>query len=150
MSYAGSCTGGNSIQQESDPYFHVGNIVQVRNFVAMGDGNLCGETLSTNNNTPTAATDIPALGLYLPISTPFVLSGSGSDSDGDVLSYCWEQYDLGPVTQLGAPIGTAPSFAPFRLFRYLKELSPAFKRWLATTHLIRRCCLPITACLLSA
>jgi len=113
MSYAGSCGGGNNIQGDSDPYFHVGNIAQVRNFVATGDGNLCGETLSTNNNTPVAATDIPALGLYLPISTPFVLTGSGSDPDGDVLSYCWEQYDLGPSVQLGTPTGTAPSFRSY-------------------------------------
>ncbi len=62
MSYAGSCGPANNIQGDNDPYFHVGNIVQVRNFVATGDGNLCGESLSTNNNTPTAATDIPALG----------------------------------------------------------------------------------------
>ena len=113
MSYAGSCGGGNNIQGDSDPYFHVGSIVQVRNFVATGDGNLCGETLPTNNNTPVAATDIPALGLYLPISTPFVLTGSGSDPDGDVLNYCWEQYDLGPSVQLGLPTGTAPSFRSF-------------------------------------
>ncbi|MBK8427157.1 MAG: proprotein convertase P-domain-containing protein [Lewinellaceae bacterium] len=112
MSYTKAC-GSQNIQFQEDPYFHLGNIIQVKTFVAQGDGNLCGESIDTDNNTPTATTDIPATGLYLPISTPFTLTGSGSDTDGDILTYCWEQYDLGDSNPLGEPDGDSPTFRSY-------------------------------------
>jgi len=112
MSYTNAC-GSQNLQSQEDPYFHLGNIIQVKNFVAQGNGNLCGESVDTDNNTPTATTDIPATGLFLPISTPFTLTGSGSDPDGDALTYCWEQFDLGNSSPLGAPEGDSPTFRSY-------------------------------------
>ncbi|HOY04086.1 MAG TPA: cadherin-like domain-containing protein [Saprospiraceae bacterium] len=112
MAYPKACANQN-YQNYSDPYYHISSIVQALSFVASGGGNQCGETIDVGNNTPTASTDIPALGLYLPISTPFVLSGSGTDPDGDALTYCWEEYDLGPASPLGSPSGSSPIFRSF-------------------------------------
>lgn len=112
MSYTSAC-GSQNLQSQEDPYFHIGNIIQVQNFLAQGEGNLCGELIAADNNSPTASTDIPSIGLYLPVSTPFLLTGSGTDPDGDELTYCWEQFDLGPSSTLGSPTGTAPTFRSY-------------------------------------
>ncbi|MEZ4967583.1 MAG: cadherin-like domain-containing protein [Saprospiraceae bacterium] len=112
MSYAGSCSGGNNVQGDNDPYYHIASILQVQNFVAQGEGNTCGTSMTTTNNPPDATISIPN-NLSIPILTPFQLTGSGSDPDGDPLTYCWEEYDLGPVSQLGSPIGNAPAFRSY-------------------------------------
>ncbi len=129
MSYTNACGAQNNLQEfQEDPYFHLVNIIQVKNFVAQGDGNLCGESLDTDNNTPTASTDIPATGLYLPISTPFTLTGSGSDPDGDALTYCWEQYDLGLVPHWANLKAILLLSAPICLYRHRTEPFRVFKR----------------------
>jgi subtilisin-like proprotein convertase family protein len=112
MAYTSAC-GNQNFQNDSDPYYHNVNIVQALSFIANGSGSQCGETIATGNNTPTASTNIPLNGLYLPISTPFVLTGSGSDPDGDALTYCWEEYDLGPASPIGSPTGSTPIFRSF-------------------------------------
>ncbi|MBX2893501.1 MAG: proprotein convertase P-domain-containing protein [Saprospiraceae bacterium] len=112
MSYAGACANNNNVQNDSDPYYHVGNIIEVQQFMWEGTGNTCGETIETNNNAPTASIAHPN-NLFIPIGTPFQLTGEASDLDGDNLTYCWEQYDTGPASQLGQPQLTSPSFRSF-------------------------------------
>ena len=112
MSYAGSCANGNNVQSDNDPYYHLASIIEVRNFVASGEGSQCGSTVQTTNNAPDAIITTPN-NLSIPVNTPFQLTGAGTDEDGDALTYCWEQFNLGPVSQLGEPIGTAPRFRSF-------------------------------------
>ncbi|MBK9736699.1 MAG: hypothetical protein IPO92_17770 [Saprospiraceae bacterium] len=57
---------------------------------------------------------MPSRSYVIPISTPFELAASATDEDGDVMTYCWEQYDLG----IEVPIGTASASGP--LFRSIK------------------------------
>ena len=113
MSYAGSCGGGNNVQGDNDPYFHLGNIIEVQEFIWNGGGNTCGTSTETMNNQP-EVTIVSPKNVAIPINTPFRLTASGSDVDGDDITYCWEQYDLDPgVYQLGMPQNNAPAFRSF-------------------------------------
>ncbi|AUS04812.1 reprolysin-like metallopeptidase [Pseudotamlana carrageenivorans] len=86
MSYAG-ITGSYNLQRNSDPYFHAISIQQVMKFVK---STTCAMETDTGNSTPLvdAGED-----LTLPIGTPFMLRAKASDGDGDILSYCWEQFN---------------------------------------------------------
>jgi subtilisin-like proprotein convertase family protein len=124
MGYAGIC-GVQDIQPNSDDYFHSASFDQiVAHIAAVG---ACGSSMATGNNTP-----VPEAGLggfVIPISTPFELTGSATDIDGDTLSYCWEEFDLGPAGDPNTPTGTAPLFrsflpvaGPTRVFPQLTDL----------------------------
>ncbi|GAA4359315.1 hypothetical protein GCM10023185_25850 [Hymenobacter saemangeumensis] len=126
MAYAGICSGDN-IQSNSDPYFHVASFEEIQTFIGTTS---CAVTAATNNTAP--AVTLPASGEVLPINTPFKLTAAGSDSDGDALTYCWEEYDLGPG---GSPTATQvanqtpplfrsfnPSTSPTRYFPRLSNL----------------------------
>lgn len=110
MSYAGLC-GSNNITGGSSDYFHVVSLGQIDAFTQAAGGS-CAEDIETGNTIPEV--QVPEGGFYIPISTPFELIGDGTDADEDNLTYCWEQYDLGPSSDLGSPIGSAPLFRSFK------------------------------------
>jgi subtilisin-like proprotein convertase family protein len=106
MSYSGLCDSDN-VQINSDPYFHSANLVQIQNFVSGG----CVTPVSSENLPPSvdAGTDH-----VVPVGTPFCLSATADDADGDLVSYCWEQLDLGAATALdGVDPGSGPLFRSF-------------------------------------
>ena len=94
MAYANICASEN-VQSNSDAIFHIGSIEEIRNFIDIGSGGNCGTTSSLNNNQPTvdAGSDYA-----IPANTPFTLTGSGSDPDGDTVTYIWEQLDTGSAS----------------------------------------------------
>lgn len=96
MGYAGIC-GSQNIQNNSDPYFHIGSIEEMRAYIDDGTGGTCGTTSTLNNNIPEADAGSD---YTIPANTPFVLTGTATDADNDTLSYMWEQLD---------PNGTASS-----------------------------------------
>ncbi len=112
MSYAGVC-GSNNAQFGSDDYLHVNSVEAINFFTREGNGNTCGSLVATDNIEPDVT--IPyEHGFYIPISTPFQLTGSASDANAnDTLTYCWEQYNTGPISPLGQPMGTAPAFRSY-------------------------------------
>lgn len=110
MAYAGLC-GSDNTQNNSDDYFHTISYDRIVEFTQNGSGNSCAQVIATGNQAP--AVDAGTGGFFIPISTPFELSGSGSDPDGDPLTYCWEQFDLGPAGNLSNPSGNAPLFRSF-------------------------------------
>ncbi|MDJ0834382.1 MAG: M12 family metallo-peptidase [Gammaproteobacteria bacterium] len=109
MAYAGIC-GVENIQGVADALFHAHSITQIDDYVANGTGNSCGEIVAVSNNT-NAPTAQAGADRTIPYSTPFRLTGSGSDADADSLSYTWDQMDLGNATNVsshGTDLGDNP------------------------------------------
>lgn len=111
MAYAGICSPQN-IQNFSDDYFHLVSLLEIITFTTSGAGNSCPTLTSTGNNTPVV--NVPTGGFTIPINTPFSLTGSATDPDGDPLTFCWEEYDLGPAGHPNSPTGNAPIFRSFK------------------------------------
>ena len=126
MGYAGICASDN-IQPLSDDYFHSISLEQIYTFITTGDGAGC----SGNTSVPNAAPVVDAgSGYIIPVNTPFSLTATGSDSDGDVITYCWEERDLGPAKSLTGPDNGSsplmrsrpPTVDPTRTFPRLEDL----------------------------
>lgn len=94
MGYAGITS--QDVQPNSDAYFHAVSIQQITNNVK---AKTCQTNTATGNAVPTANA---GLDYTIPRSTPFVLTGSGTDANGDVLTYNWEQFDNAASTATGA------------------------------------------------
>jgi hypothetical protein len=124
MSYAGTC-GSDNIQNFSDAYYHTQSSGQAITHITVGAGAACATTTPTGN-TPPAVTSM-TVDFWVPLDTPWQMDGTASDADGDSLTYCWEEYDLGPAGDPDIPSGTAPIFRSFlpttATDRYLPRLS---------------------------
>jgi hypothetical protein len=67
---------------------------------------------------------VPASNTYtIPQGTPFTLAGNGTDPNGDVLTYSWEELDIGNASGLAGAATDASGPPLFRSFA--PETSPA-------------------------
>ncbi len=111
MAYAGIC-GNTNTQLNSDAYFHVVSYEEILTYLS---STTCAVTTSTGNAPPSIS--LPASGLLLPVGTPFKLTANGYDTDGDAITYAWEEYDRtdvgGAPTAAQVPGVTAPLFRSF-------------------------------------
>jgi hypothetical protein len=100
MAYAG-ITGPTDVQQNSDDYFAYRSILQIQTNLST---KTCPVTTILTNQTPV----ISAGSNYtIPKSTPFVLTGTGTDPDGNTISYTWEEND--DETNIIQPAGDDPT-----------------------------------------
>ncbi|MEJ5237293.1 MAG: reprolysin-like metallopeptidase [Limisphaera sp.] len=98
MAYAGNCQGDN-VQFRSDLYFHAASLDQILQSLTSGPGNGCGARMLDGNQPPWVNAGPTRV---IPRGTPFVLAAEGADPDGDGVTFCWEQMDLGPAATLDA------------------------------------------------
>ena len=115
MGYAGITS--QDVQMNSDPYFHAISIQQVTNNIK---SKTCPTVTATGNSIPTANA---GLDYTIPKSTPFMLTGSGTDANGDALTYIWEQFDNASSSQTGASSAASAT----------KTSGPTFRSYSPTT-----------------
>lgn len=106
MGYAGICA--PNVQSNSDAYFHTVSITEMTTFIS-GTGGTCAVATANGNAAPIANAGID---YTIPKGTAFILKGSGSDANGDALTYCWEQTNNQASTQ--PPTQTATTGPNFR------------------------------------
>ena len=102
MAYAGIC-GGENLQSNSDTGFHFASIDQID--TALTSNPSCGTPVtyasihsgSSNANAPTANAGAD---YNIPINTPFMLTATANDADGDTLYYQWDGLDKGNSTDI--------------------------------------------------
>ena len=132
MGYAGIC-GGENIQSRSIATFHPGSRLNIADFIARGSGGQCGSFVSATNSNNLAPAPDAGSDYIIPTRTPFTLTGSGSDADGDALQYAWDQIDAGELTDSsthGQDLGSnalfrsfLPGSTPSRTFPQLSDLN---------------------------
>jgi chitodextrinase len=120
MGYAGITN--LDVQPHSDPYFHAISIQQVTNYIKT---TTCQTTTVTGNAIPTTNA---GLDYTIPKSTPFMLTGVGTDANGDVLTYNWEQ--MNSQSTAAAPSATKTTGVNYRSYnpttspiRYFPKMS---------------------------
>jgi hypothetical protein len=126
MGYAGITS--RDVAPHSIDIYHETSIQQIQNNLA---NKTCPITTTmTANHTPVVA---PVSNYTIPITTPFALTGSATDSDGDAITYCWEQDDnattsgansVASPTKLTGPnwLSFSPTTSPTRLFPRLSTI----------------------------
>jgi Metallo-peptidase family M12B Reprolysin-like len=117
--------GGEDLHS-TDTYFHAASIQQITAFTTTGSGSSCAGQIATGNHPPTVNA---GPNYNIPRSTPFTLTAQAADPESDALTYCWEQYDLGPAAPPNTDDGLrpifrsfAPSASPARTFPQLTDI----------------------------
>jgi hypothetical protein len=119
MGYAGITS--QDIQPHSDAFFHAISIQQITNNIK---AKTCPVSTNTGNSIPTASA---GLDYTIPKGTPFMLTGTGTDSNGDSLTYVWEQMDNASSSQTGASSAASAT----------KATGPTFRSWTPQTTPVR-------------
>ncbi|WP_267403225.1 MULTISPECIES: reprolysin-like metallopeptidase [unclassified Chryseobacterium] len=119
MGYAGITS--QDIQAHSDSFFHAVSIQQITNNIK---AKTCPVSTNTGNSIPTANA---GLDYTIPKGTPFMLTGTGTDANGDSLTYIWEQMDNASSSQTGASSAASAT----------KASGPTFRSWTPQTTPVR-------------
>ena len=131
MGYAGITS--YDVQAHSDAYFTYKSILQIQTNLAT---KTCPVSVAVTNTTPVVSAGD---NFTIPKGTAFVLKGTASDADGDVLTYCWEQNNSAGTSASGANSVALPTKISGPNFRSLtatgspKRYMPAYASVLAGT-----------------
>lgn len=132
MSTSAGCTTDDNYDSRTG-YFGIGSLQSIITYITLGaeaDAGAncapttfgiwsdCSDPISTMNNIPVSDANSDGInGLTIPHSTPFELSGSGTDADGNgSLTFNWEQYDTDLNSDIPANTANNPTAALFRTF----------------------------------
>lgn len=113
MSYAGICS--PNVQSNVDAYYHYISLKNMQSFLATAS---CAQQITISNTAP-VVTNI--LNKTIPYGTPFILSTTATDTDGDQLTYTFEQIN-NQITS-NPPTATATTGPAFR------SLAPSQNNW---------------------
>jgi subtilisin-like proprotein convertase family protein len=114
MAYAGVVSPSNlNVQFFSDDYFSVRSIMQIQ---ANLSSKSCASNTSLSNSPPIVNA---GLEYTIPKGTAFILKGTGTDADGDAITYTWEQNDTA-ITATDANSFCFPTKVDGPLFRSIK------------------------------
>lgn len=123
MGYAGVCS--PNVQLNSDAYFNAGSLQEIHAYISTSQGNVCPVKFNIGNSPPNVSAGAD---YTIPKSTPFALTAAGTDANGDMLTYCWEQMDNQQAP--APPIASSTAGPLFRSFdpiasptRYFPRLS---------------------------
>ncbi|ASQ45592.1 reprolysin-like metallopeptidase [Legionella clemsonensis] len=108
MGYAGICA--PNVQAHSDAYFNGINLQEIGIFIS-GSSHTCPiKTAIPSAPKITATSEV----IHIPVSTPFILTASATNSAGSVLTYAWEQ--MNNEVSIQPPVSTAKGGPNFRSF----------------------------------
>ncbi len=120
MSYGGVCGPFNVVGIPQDNLHGIS--IQEINSALASDTIGCFQQIPTENTPPIVS--VKASGFAIPIATPFELTATASDAENTALTYSWEQFDTGAVSEIGFPIENAPSFITFKPSRVATRVFP--------------------------
>ncbi|TCN53703.1 T9SS C-terminal target domain-containing protein [Flavobacterium circumlabens] len=135
MGYAG-ISEDYDVQNNSDDYFAYVSILQIQNTLSSVS---CPVSTTLTNNPPTISAGPD---YTIPKGTAFVLKGTGSDAEGNTITYCWEENDNATSTsgETSKAYPTKPDGALFRSFlpvsspiRYMPQLDAVLQNKLSST-----------------
>jgi subtilisin-like proprotein convertase family protein len=130
MGYAGIC-GTNNVAAHSDPDFHAGSIDLITAYTTTGGtGYSCAVKTATGNTAPSVT--VSRRTYNIPNNTPFFLTATATDANGDALTYDWDEMDTSTTSNalpLSSTLTTGPMFrswpataSPTRYFPRLADL----------------------------
>jgi Metallo-peptidase family M12B Reprolysin-like len=126
MAYAGIC-GESDLQRNSHSYFHGASLQEIIDYVTSDEVKAVPITAQSNNRPPSV---MAGQKFVVPKATPFSLRATGTDPDGDSITYSWEQFDLGDPSPPEDDVATLrplfrsfnPVRDPVRFFPRLEDL----------------------------
>lgn len=138
MAYAGIC-GSQNLAGNSIDTFHVKSLEAIVQYTQSGNGNTCAVTTATGNTPPS----VSGPGNFnIPKQTPFALTATATDANGDTVTYDWQQYDLGGSTTAAPNTDSDGTARP--LFRPFLPTASGTRTFPRITHILNTANVPAT------